>query len=182
MRSETGVSFAYYNYRSPEFGDSSLIVSAFIKQLCRKKHTIPPSLLKLKHDSQAPSTATAQELFIELARTFNEVFIVIDALDECLRDERHQILKFICEAGKSLPCAKIFVTSRRENDIVTAFKDNNIPTIEIKAKNVAEDIRLFVEVQVDLLRQGIHGKKLFLNSSALADKVIATLTNKAEGM
>ncbi|KAJ9664592.1 hypothetical protein H2201_005104 [Coniosporium apollinis] len=182
MRRETGVSFAYYNYRSPEFGDSSLIVSAFIKQLCRKKDTVPPSLLKLKHDSLAPSTATAQGLFIELARAFDEVFVIIDALDECPRDERHQILKFICEAGKSLPCAKIFVTSRRENDIVTAFKDNNIPTIEIKAENVAEDIRLFVENQVDLLRKGVHGKKLFLNSSALADKIIATLTNKAEGM
>jgi ankyrin repeat domain-containing protein 50 len=177
------VCFAYYNYRTPEKQDPSQIAAALIKQLYRKRDVIPPWLFKFKHDSLSPSTASKQELFIKLTEDLEfKVFVVIDALDECPGRERHHIIRFITEVMKALRCAKIFVTSRRESDIVRAFEDSSTPTIQIKAENVAADIKSFVQSEVKKLRKGFYGKKLHLTSDDLEARIIQTLTEKAEGM
>lgn len=182
LREEIGISFVYYNYQSLELGDLSNVISALMKQLCRKKDAIPPWLLKFKHDSYHSSSASSQDSFISLATTFNEVFLIIDALDECPKDERPHIIQFITEVTDKLPRAKIFVTSRRESDIVDAFESSNTPTIKIEAENVAADIKLYVTDEVNRLRRGYGGKKLQLQNDSLEEEIIRTLTDKAEGM
>ena len=119
---------------------------------------------------------------MSLAECFQEVFLVIDALDECPKSQRPYVIGFITEVISSLPCAKIFIMSRRESDIVRAFESSNTPTIQIRAENVAADIERFVCSEVDKLRQGYHGKKLHLNSSACERRIINTLIEKADGM
>ena len=119
---------------------------------------------------------------MSLAECFQEVFLVIDALDECPISQRPYVIGFITEVISSLPCAKIFITSRRESDIVRAFESTNTPTIQISAENVAADIERFVCSEVAELKQGYHGKKLHLNSSACERRIISTLTEKADGM
>jgi hypothetical protein len=77
------ICFAYYNYQTPL--DHSQIVAALIKQLCRRKHTISPWLLKFKRDSLNSCIASTPESFIMLTEELNlkGVYAVIDALDEC---------------------------------------------------------------------------------------------------
>jgi ankyrin repeat domain-containing protein 50 len=112
-----------------------------------------------------------------------EVYMVIDALDECPQRERHHIIGFITEVMKALRCVKIFVTSRRESDIIRAFEESSTPTIQIKAENVAADIETFVSSEVQKLRNGYpDGRKLYLDSDLLEARVIQTLTEKAAGM
>lgn len=178
------ICFAYYNYRTPELKDPSKIVAALVKQLCRKTDTISPWLLKFKHDSLDPSTASTQDTLIRLVEElkFEKVYIVIDALDECPEKERHHIIGIISEVIKALYGAKIFITSRRESDILRAFEESSTPTIQIEADNVAADIENFVSNKVKKLREGQHGKKLHITSDSLAERVIETLTQKAEGM
>ena len=178
------ICFAYYNYRSPELKDPSKIVAALVKQLCRKIDTIPPWLLKFKHDSLDPSTASTQESLIMLVEElkFRKVYIVIDALDECPENERHRIIGIISGVIKALDGAKIFITSRRESDILRAFEESSTPTIQIKADNVAADIESFVCDEVKKLRKGYNGKKLHITNDFLAERVIKTLTQRAEGM
>jgi hypothetical protein len=113
---------------------------------------------------------------------FKGVYVVIDALDECPQRERYHMISFITEVMRSLRCAKIFVTSRRESDIIRAFEESNTPTIQIKAENVAGDIETFVRSEVLKLRNGYHGRKLYLTNDALEARVIQTLTEKAAGM
>jgi hypothetical protein len=55
LRKDTGISFSYYDYKVPELGDPCRIISALIKQLCRKKGTMPRDLLRFKLDSLRPS-------------------------------------------------------------------------------------------------------------------------------
>ena len=184
MDENVAICFAYYNYRIPELQDPSQITAAFIKQLCRKRDTIPYWLLKFKYDSLSPSTACKQESFIKLAEDldFKEVYVVIDALDECPERERHHVIRFITEVISCLRCAKIFVTSRRESDIVRAFEESSTPTIQIKTESVAADIEGFVQSEVKKLRNGYHGKKLYVTDDILEAKIIHTLTEKADGM
>lgn len=98
--------------------------------------------------------------------------MVVDALDECPQGERPHIISFITEVMKALCCAKIFVTSGREPDIIRAFEENNTPTIQIQAENVAGDIKTFVCGEVQKLRKGFHGRKLYLTSDVLEERVI----------
>lgn len=121
---------------------------------------------------------------MSLVEDLRQVYVVFDALDECPGQERGAVLSFITSvATAAIPCyIKVFITSRREMDIAEAFEDNCIPTIQIRAENVATDIETFARSQVDKLRAGEHGKRLYITSDELKEKIIQTLAVKAEGM
>lgn len=176
--------FAYYNYRDTQLGDISGIITALIKQLCRKRDSIPQGLLQTMHNAQTPALLGTHEIFASLIEEFSDIYIVFDALDECPEKKREDILRFITGivTAPGPCCVKIFATSRREMDIAKAFEHNNIPTIQIQAENVAIDIETFVRTQVVKLRGGRHGKTLYVTSDDLAESIIRTLTQKAEGM
>ena len=110
--------------------------------------------------------------------------MVLDALDECPEKDRPGILNFITNMVTSAtPCQiKIFVTSRREMDIAKAFENKTIPTIQIEPGNVAKDIEAFARSQVEELRRGEDGKTLYVTSDDLAERIIQSLTMKADGM
>lgn len=182
LHKDTGVCFAYYNYRIEALGDPCQIISALVKQLCRTRDTISADLLKFKHDSLQPSFASLQDIFVSLAAQFDQIFVVIDALDECPKDKRHQIIGFLTKVLRSIRRAKVFITSRKESDIAEAFQREETPVIEILAENVSEDINVYVCSEVKRLREGYNGKRLYVQSDALEEKIIRTLTEKADGM
>ena len=153
-----------------------------MKQLCRRKELIPSDLLKFKHDSHHPSFASLQDILISLANSYDQTFLIIDALDECPIDKREYIIGFLIKAVKLIPCVKVFITSRKESDIAEAFKHEETPIVEVKVENVAEDIRNYVGAEVKRLRDGYSGKKLYIGNDALEDKIVRALTDKAEGM
>jgi ankyrin repeat domain-containing protein 50 len=182
LHKDVGIGFAYYNYQSTEMRDASLIIVALIKQLCRKKDVIPPGFLKVKQDAMDPSQLGNQESFIIVASEFREVVVIIDALDECPKDARNKILGFLSGIANNLPCAKVFVTSRREIDIEEAFMKLKTPIIEIEAGSVAADISSYVRSEVKRLRDGYDGKRLYLKKATLEMTIVRTLTEKADGM
>jgi len=182
LHKDVGIGFAYYNYQSPEMGDASRIIVALIKQLCRKKDVVPPGFLKVKRDAMDPSQLGNQESFITVASEFREVVVIIDALDECPKDARNRILGFLSGVANNLPCAKVFVTSRRERDIEEAFMKLKTPIIEIEAGSVAADISSYVRSEVKRLRDGYDGKRLYLKNDTLEMTIVRTLTEKADGM
>jgi hypothetical protein len=183
LNERTAVCFAYYNYRASESQSPKQIASALLKQLCRKSATEPPELLNFKERALPPSLGDIEQFLIKLPAVMKlkEMFIVIDALDECEK-ERPTIIRLLTEIIKALPCAKVFITSRREGDIERAFVKSNTPTIQIQAKNVEADIRSFVEGKVREYRQCYYGKELFLSNDLLEARIISTLTEKADGM
>jgi hypothetical protein len=180
----TAMCFAYYDYRTPESQNSKQIAAALLKQLCRQSASVPTELLNFKQAARRLSLADVEQFLIKLPADMKlkEMFIVIDALDECREKDRPDIIRLLAKVMKDLPCAKVFVTSRKESDIERAFAESNTPTIQIQAKNVEADIRSFVESEVRKLRQGYYGKKLFLSNDLLEVRVISTLIEKAEGM
>ena len=178
------ICFAYYPYRSSVSQNPKQIAAAVLKQLCRKSATEPPELLNFKERALRPSLDDIEQFLIKLPAVMKlkEMFIEIDALDECSEKERPTIIRLLAEIIKALPCAKVFITSRRESDIERAFVASNTPTIQIQAKNVEADIRSFVEGKVREYRQGYYGKKLFLSNDLLEARITSTLTQKADGM
>ncbi len=162
--------------------DLSQIIPALIKQLCRKKDTVPTAFLRAKQDALPPSTLGNHSSFLTAAQGFTEMFLLIDGLDECPENKRFHVLGFLKFLVEKLPRQKIFVTSRRENDLVRAFDELKAPKIEIEAKSVAADITKYATDEIKQLRQGYNGKKLYVKSKTLEQKIIDTLTTRADGM
>ncbi|KAF2135404.1 uncharacterized protein K452DRAFT_281591, partial [Aplosporella prunicola CBS 121167] len=108
---------------------------------------------------------------------------MIDALDECPEDEeRPKILRFLTEVMKELPLVRVFITSRREADITYTLESRGTPTIQLEARNMAADIEKYVSNKIERLQSGLDGRKLYVKDECLVQKIIATLTNRADGM
>ena len=190
LNGKVGVAYVYFNY-SLESHQPSRVVSTFIKQLCWERE-IPQYLFDFYHaydrDVRIPSFDKYKENFFRLVKSFDQTFIIIDALDECKQDEeqeilnRTQIMDFIFQLTdpKYNPtCVKVFVTSRRERDIADAFSLHQTSTIQIEVKNVAGDINAYVSDHVEDL---VKTKQLKLRRLTLKKKIVEMLIANAEGM
>ncbi|OAG06012.1 ankyrin [Paraphaeosphaeria sporulosa] len=184
LREDAALCFAYYNYRDARLKELHQIVTALLKQLCRRKDQLPRDLLQTKHDALPSSLVGTQERFRSLIEDLPQVYVVFDALDECPEQERGDILGFITGiVTAQVRChVKVFVTSRNEMDIAKAFGDRHIPTIQIQTENVTADIETFARSQVEKLQGGEHGKTLYVTNDGLKEKIVRTLATKAEGM
>ena len=149
--------------------------------------SLPPELQEVyqRHytNSSQPGYDELEAVLLATIQRFDRIFFVVDALDECPPDERMHLLKFCFSiatpTGTSPGTVKIFITSRRENDINRAFQQRSIPTIEIEAATVDSDISIYVKAQIE---QRLQDGRLVLKDLALKEKLLSVLTTKAGGM
>ncbi|KAI5848783.1 ankyrin repeat-containing domain protein [Morchella snyderi] len=101
------------------------VLSTIIKQLARQKKTLPKALKQFyKQYHREASFATEGKLEAQLAdlfTKFDQVFLIVDAMDEF---------------------------DRREKDIEKTFTSCNLPTIQIEANKVDADIETFIQFQL----------------------------------
>jgi hypothetical protein len=108
------------------------------------------------------------------------VFIVLDGLDECDPERRHEILlvvdRLIQKASKSI---KFFVSSRDDGDIICHLETS--PNVIIQAKDNLFDIERFV---LDRIDRAIEEKRILKGnvSSELRWHIIKTIVEKSQGM
>ena len=208
LSSDTGVTFVYCNFKEPR--TPATYIRLAIKQLCRRMECLPPKLESVyekhyRNDSQ-PNLEELQSIFLAAAKHFSSMFLVLDALDECNRDQRVELCDFFskiielsalsspAQGAQSPPThriesgventqptciIKLLVTSRKEQDIERIFGQQSFPTVELEAKKVDCDIAIYVKSQ---LEQRIQDKRLILKNPALKDKILSTLTTKSGGM
>lgn len=101
----------------------------------------------------------------------------MDALDECRQSHRTEIFNFLASIQEAHGYLKIFITSRKEEDIEDAFRSGRMPVIQIGAREVGKDIDVFVRGRV---QEWIEKRRNI--SGEVREKVISALTSKAEGM
>ena len=182
MNDETGIVYAYLRYDSAETQVLSNLLGAFIKQLCFRNELDPPLLDFFKEysrDARVPLYEKLESHFIQLAERFTRFFILVDALDEVQQEQRKKIFQMILNLVNRLQCVQVFVTSRKEEDIVNMFLQLKAPKIEIEAKNNAIDIEIYVRGKIEtLISQG----ELKLQDRSLHDKIVQELVGKADGM
>lgn len=78
-----------------------------------------------------------------------------------------------------LPCARIFATSRKKSDIIEIFSQLKAFTVEIEARNNADDFNIYARGKVESL---ISEGGLVLQDLSLQDIIIPELISKANGM
>ena len=115
---------------------------------------------------------------LEITRD-SPIVIVIDALDEIDEAERGDLfgalIRFLQESQN---VAKIFVSSRRDGDIIDTFEQ--YPNIAIDGMN-GEDILHFIKYKV---QEAIETKRLLRGrvSQSLREEIVGTLARRAQGM
>jgi hypothetical protein len=135
------------------------ILRCILKQLSSPLHGLPlkePVVTKYERERQANALDAAlsikysKDILLQLIRQeYSRVTIVIDALDECNRNTRVLLFRFLEEILRQEQGAvvKILISSRTEPDIFDVFGCSS--NLYINAEDNAEDIRRFVEEQID---------------------------------
>ncbi|RMJ18522.1 hypothetical protein CDV36_001849 [Fusarium kuroshium] len=184
-----GIAFVYCDYKDRLNQTPCNLLSSLIKQLARQKQVLPNEVRDLydKHSKKEtfPSLDEYSILFSQLVASFTTTFIVVDGLDEHVGEEDDGSLnmEFIDklrqveqEDGMN-GRMRLFVTSR-ENDTIRDHLDG---CRHINIHALASDIRALVRSRISDNKFRC-AKRLRENHRDLADTIVETLTEKAQGM
>ncbi|KAM0228770.1 hypothetical protein ACHAPO_010520 [Fusarium lateritium] len=127
---------------------------------------------RLQTSGMALDISTCQTLIESLIGDYSRTTIILDALDECERDSRAELMKAVsCLRNRG---TRVFISSRTDDDIRRHFQDK--PIIEIQATDNEADINSFVR---DELSQDPRWNSL---SSDLQQHIETVFHDKSQGM
>lgn len=174
LSSDNAISFIYCNYKEPQ--KSTEYMKAAIKQLARRMSEFPADIEQLYDNASNPGNTELQNSFIQISSSFKQVFLVLDALDECTEDQKSDLFDIFRSivapsSGSVRVNIKLFITSREEPDIKRGFE--NFPLIKIETKKVDADIKSYVTSQLKNLRS---------EDASLKDEVVNQLVARAGEM
>lgn len=130
--------------------------------------------------SVPPTLQESIEMIIAMAANRVVTTIIIDALDECERDTRSDLLDALqAIVTRSVTLVKVFVASRDDRDIVLNLKD--CPKLELEVSRNKEDIDRFIEEE---LNRRIKNKQLLAGNAPayLVSSIRSALSSGAGGM
>jgi hypothetical protein len=145
-----GVAYVYCDYKSQEDQDTASILAAILKQLGQGRPSALSSVERLHHKHAShgtrPSLDDTFSALRDVVAQYPYVFIVVDALDECQRVTRPQLLSKLFALQKEAD-VRLTATSRFIPDVEDAFRLAS--RLEVKASD--EDVRQFVAGQIHRL-------------------------------
>lgn len=148
----TGIAFIYCNYKEQTEQTTVNLISSLLRQLARQKPFILDNLASLhKRHSSSNTRPTITKLLKELQSTsssFTNVFIIIDALDEC--SEENGSREGLLERLRALPeNVHLMFTSRPHIRIDRSFPD--MQELEIIANT--EDVQTYIDSRISQSRR-----------------------------
>jgi hypothetical protein len=147
--------YAYFFFDGRDGQKESQVVGSLIRSLIRQFWTpyggVPAVLTKLYHSCHGGAQPFVKSLcatLLDILEAFNDVFIILDALDECT--ERKDLLDWIKEMtswrkGK----LHLLATSRSEEDISKPLRLLDPDHISIKQGLVTRDIERYINSILD---------------------------------
>jgi hypothetical protein len=143
--------FAYFFFDGKDGQKGSQTVESLIRSLIRQFSTayggVPAVLTKLYHSyhdgGAQPSVESLQVTLLLIIEAFKDVYIVLDALDECA--ERKDVLKWIKQTTSWRKSKlHLLATSRPEEDIAKHLRLLDPDHVKIKQDLVSRDIKRYI--------------------------------------
>lgn len=156
---------------------------SLIAQICRDRPVSPE--LQTLHDhfqNASPPADRVQQTLRSVIEETGDVFILVDALDECFQSHEgrdgEDVLRWLEElSGSPHTNVRVLITSRKEREIEEVLLSTlQAPAICVESAQIEDDIRRYVTSQMDLDRRFRR-----LNES-LKEEIKNTLADKADGM
>ncbi|KAK5113651.1 hypothetical protein LTR62_003278 [Meristemomyces frigidus] len=111
-------------------------------------------------------------------QSYNEVFLLIDALDVCPEndDVRHEMLQCLARLSRKAHQVKIFATSRELLDVRGSMMQLEARSMAIPTRSVNDDIRQYIAAQLS------RHHRLSRLSPKTKTEIEETISAKADGM
>lgn len=153
----TAVAYFYCDKNQEQRRKPDVILRTFIKQLainvsdggalhktlvCRYK-----GIKSEGFSSNSIPLTDCGDLLVEMASGYEEVFLLLDALDETDDETRDEFLDVVESLVSKVTRLKVFISSRRDSDIKTRLE--NEANIGIEKENNHEDITQFVRYTLE---------------------------------
>ncbi|KAF1951854.1 hypothetical protein CC80DRAFT_519104 [Byssothecium circinans] len=147
---DVGVAYVYCNYKRQADQTTSSLLAAMLKQLVLGQPSKAKPLESLYDYHQFRQTRLSVEETLSALQLvlvgYSRVYIVIDALDECVSDDRQELLSKLRKL-QSKTDLRLMATSRIIPDIVEEF--NGTSKLEVRADDA--DVKRFVAGQIKWL-------------------------------
>lgn len=175
------VAFFYCRQDNHDYNGFMPVARGILSQLAAQNERIVHFLYEQQSQGAGIVLSRPQlaESFLEMTlKIFDRLYIVIDGLDECPRDERKKIADVFCEIVESVPPNNFGIVRCLfiSQDDGIARKDlSRVPSIKIEAHNTAADIKNFC--------QGWHTKieQRFRNKNMVNEDIVNKVTSRAAG-
>lgn len=185
--------YAYFDYQHRENSQTRAIVGSLAKNLVGSQRVLPEIVFQTFRDHKAqdkrPNLQATIGFFCEVARDLSELFVVIDALDECNDEDRKLFLgSFIDHVFHDIPHARVLVTSRPEASITDYLHSLSACEIKIGGKKTREDISKYIRGQIVMSKSPVSGlqgglrRTVRVKNPRVLDEIIETLETKSGGM
>lgn len=181
--SDESVATVYYFFNFSNAREHSLIslLCSIISQLANRTAEIPRSLVNFYYHKNQKYLAShhpasiLMELVQEIITEFSQVYIILDALDEC--NNCDEILRFL-DVTLDWKSGKLhwLVSSRPQRDIEEHMVNRSTAQLSLRGSHLDGDIHLFI---LDRLQNDPKLKRL---SKEVKVEVERTLIERAQGM
>jgi NACHT domain len=141
------------DHQSPDMHTPEAILCNLIKQFSFQQPGTPPEILAMYVDAQSnprtggPTKGRLLEIFEHLCDQVTDLFVVIDALDEC--ENQRQLVQLFFSLVKA--GAKVLITSRTTPDLEGAFAACS--HIETRASDT--DLQAYISYKLDELDEDL---------------------------
>src|ERR1700722_3226280 len=138
--------YFYFDFNEPEKQRPENLIRSLITQLSSGCSSCPEALINFysrhQEGTRQPTTDTLLVLLSNIFEAFKEIYVVIDALDECT--DRAGLLSLI-ETIIGWNNLHVLVTSRREQDIIRCLEP--IVTAKVDLQKDVVDSDIFIHIQ-----------------------------------
>ena len=183
QHSHSALAYYFFDFSASEKQLSNRMVRSLLTQISRQQAAIPSVLTSLytscKDGQQQPTTHAILAALQQLHRESGDVFVVLDALDECT--DRSELLDVIEEIhGWKLGTLHFLVTSRKEKDIQESLEPliGSYEQMNIQSVLVDDDIRAYIQERLRTDRQ----LKRWQTRPEVQGEIEKELMDKADGM
>ncbi|CAF3539468.1 unnamed protein product, partial [Fusarium graminearum] len=175
--SEIGIAYIYCNFRRQHEQNIGDLLASVLKQLTQCRSSLPDSVKSLydwhKTKRTRPSVDEILGLLQSVAAMHSRVFIIIDALDECLASDGCRT-RFLSELFnlQTRHGTNIFATSRFIPEIMDRFQTSL--SIEIRAS--PDDVARYLEGHIEQLPSFIQ------HDRQLQEEITTGISEAVDGM
>ncbi|KAI6753602.1 hypothetical protein HG531_005771 [Fusarium graminearum] len=176
--SNVGIAYIYCNYRKQDDQTIDKISASLVKQLAERQAAFPKVIQDLHNLHKPRKTRPLAEELSEtlrlLVETHDRVFILLDALDECLTSggSRSELFKLLIWL-KENPRVNLFMTSRYVSDVEEELQ-SDIIKMEIRASK--EDVGNYLDSRLACLSDLVKKNK------DLRDEIRTKVIEAVDGM
>jgi hypothetical protein len=177
--SDDGFAYFYFDFVELKTRHSKYFLRSLLAQLFVNRPSLIGShfadlVQRMIGNHEPPSDSSELvDLIVDASGHFNNVTLIIDALDECIsREELLPLFERLSSTGN----IRILVTSRKERDIRDTFRDQPEIALEGEEENVQADMEKHINAVLE------HGQGFSKIPQRMKDIILKQLLQGAHGM